>query len=52
MQTKALGNKKPFFNYLIEKKRKSPRDALRLIIKDDGTELTLKELAKKYPNAT
>ena len=52
MQTKALGNKKSFFNYLIEKKRKSPRDALRLIIKDDGTELTLKELAKKYPNAT
>jgi hypothetical protein len=25
---------------------------LRLIIKDDGTELTLKKLAEKYPNAT
>ena len=52
IQTDALGNKKRFFNYLIDKKRKSPREALRLIIKDDGTELPLKELIKKYPNAT
>ena len=52
IQTDALGNKKRFFNYLIDKKRKTPREALRLIIKDDGTELPLKELIKKYPNAT
>ena len=52
IQDKALGSKKKFFNYLIDKKRKSPREALRLIIKDDGTELTLKKLAEKYPNAT
>ena len=51
MQTKALGNKKPFFNYLINKKNKSPRDALRQIIRDDGTELSLKDLIKKYPKA-
>ncbi len=51
IQQEALGNKKRFFNYLIEKKDKSPREALRLIIKDDGTELPLKELIKKYPNA-
>ena len=51
IQQEALGNKKRFFNYLIEKKDKSPREALRLIIKDDGTELPLKELMKKYPNA-
>ena len=52
IQDKTLGSKKKFFNYLIDKKRKSPREALRLIIKDDGTELTLKKLAEKYPNAT
>lgn len=33
---------KEIFNYLIDTKRKSPREALRLIIKDDGTELSLK----------
>ena len=51
MQTKALGNKKTFFNYLINTKNKSPRDALRQIIRDDGTELSLKDLIKKYPKA-
>jgi len=51
IQEKALGNKKRFFNYLIDKKRKSPREALRLIIKDDGTELSLKKLIEKYPKA-
>ena len=51
MQTEALGNKKPFFNYLINKKNKSPREALRQIIRDDGTELSLKDLIKKYPKA-
>ena len=51
MQTKPLGNKKPFFNYLINTKNKSPRDALRQIIRDDGTELSLKDLIKKYPKA-
>ena len=51
MQTEALGNKKPFFNYLINTKKKSPRDALRQILRDDGTELSLKDLIKKYPKA-
>lgn len=51
MQTEALGNKKPFFNYLVKTKNKSPRDALRQIIRDDGTELSLKDLMKKYPKA-
>ena len=51
MQTAALGNKRPFFNYLINKKNLSPRDALRRILKDDGTELSLKDLIKKYPKA-
>lgn len=51
MQTKALGNKKNIFNYLINKKNKSPREALRLIIRDDGTELPLKVLKEKYKDA-
>ena len=51
MQTQALGNKKAFFNYLINVKNKSPRDALRKILRDDGTELSLKDLMKKYPKA-
>ena len=51
MQTQALGNKKRFFNYLINTKNKSPRDALRQILRDDGTELSLKDLIKKYPKA-
>ena len=51
MQTEALGNKKRFFNYLINTKNKSPRDALRQILRDDGTELSLKDLMKKYPKA-
>jgi len=51
IQTKTLGNKKKFFNYLIDKKKKSPREALRLIIRDDGTELSLKDLVNKYPKA-
>ena len=51
MQTEALGNKKPFFNYLINTKKKSPIDALRQILRDDGTELSLKDLIKKYPKA-
>ena len=51
MQSEALGNKKPFFNYLVKTKNKSPREALRQIIRDDGTELSLKDLIKKYPKA-
>ena len=51
MQSEALGNKKAFFNYLINKKNKSPREALRKILRDDGTELSLKDLIKKYPKA-
>ena len=50
-QTQALGNKKRFFNYLINTKNKSPRDALRQILRDDGTELSLTDLIKKYPKA-
>ena len=49
MQTKALGNKKKFFNYLINTKKESPRNALRKIISEDGTELSLRELIEKYP---
>ena len=49
MQSEALGNKKPFFNYLVKTKNKSPREALRQIIRDDGSELSLKDLIKKYP---
>lgn len=51
MQDKALGNKKPFFNYLISTKNKSPREALRAIISTDGSELSLKDLIDKYPKA-
>tara|TARA_R100000697_G_scaffold28511_1_gene37650 strand:- start:487 stop:1662 length:1176 start_codon:yes stop_codon:yes gene_type:complete len=51
MQTQALGNKKRFFNYLINTKNKSPRDALRQILRNDGTELSLTDLIKKYPKA-
>ena len=51
MQSEALGNKKPFFNYLVKTKNKSPREALRQIIRDDGSELSLKDLIKKYPKA-
>ena len=50
-QTEAHGNKKPFFNYLVKTKNKSPREALRQIIRDDGSELSLKDLMKKYPKA-
>jgi hypothetical protein len=51
MQSEALGNKKAFFNYLINKKNKSPREALRKILRDDGTEMSLTDLIKKYPKA-
>jgi SPP1 gp7 family putative phage head morphogenesis protein len=51
MQSEALGNKKAFFNYLVNKKNKSPREALRKILRDDGTELSLTDLIKKYPKA-
>ena len=51
MQSEALGNKKRFFNYLINEKGNSPREALRRIIRDDGTELSLTDLIKKYPKA-
>ena len=51
MQGIALGNKKPFFNYLISTKNKSPREALRAIISTDGSELSLKDLIDKYPKA-
>ena len=51
IQTKTLGNKKKYFTYLINTKNKSPREALRLIVRDDGSELSLKDLANKYPKA-
>ena len=34
-----------------KRKNKSPRDALRQILRDDGTELSLTDLIKKYPKA-
>ena len=49
MQAKALGNKKKFFNYLINTKKETPRNALRKIISEDGTELSLRDLIEKYP---
>jgi len=51
MQSKALGNKKKFFNYLTDVKRNTPREALRKILRNDGTELSLTDLIKKYPKA-
>ena len=55
LQEKVLGKKKKYFNYLMSPKRGTkqlnPTNALKKIIREDGTELTLKELAAKYKDA-
>ena len=55
VQDKVLGKKKRYFNYLMSSKRGTKQlnatNALKKIIREDGTELTLKELADKYKDA-
>tara|TARA_E500000318_G_scaffold46364_2_gene43729 strand:+ start:911 stop:2101 length:1191 start_codon:yes stop_codon:yes gene_type:complete len=55
LQEKVLGKKKRYFNYLMSPKRGTkqlnPTNALKKIIREDGTELTLVELADKYKDA-
>ena len=55
IQDKVLGKKKKYFNFLISpkrgKKQLNATNALKKIIREDGTELTLDQLAKRYPNA-
>lgn len=45
---KVFGSKTPYFNYLS--KRYGPTDAVRRFVREDGSELTLKQLASKYPD--
>ena len=44
-----------YFNYLMSPKRGTKQlnatNALKKIIREDGSELSLQQLAKKYPNA-
>ena len=55
IQDKVLGQKKKYFNFLMSSKRGDKKlnatNALKKIIREDGTELTLKELADKYKDA-
>ena len=55
IQDKVLGKKKRYFNFLMSpkrgKKQLNATNALKKIIREDGTELTLDQLAKRYPNA-
>ena len=55
IQDKVLGQKKKYFNFLMSSKRGAKKlnatNALKKIIREDGTELTLKELAAKYKDA-
>ena len=55
IQDKVLGKKKRYFNFLMSPKRGTKQlnatNALKKIILEDGTELTLKELAAKYKDA-
>ncbi len=55
VQDKVLGKKKRYFNYLMSPKRGTKQlnatNALKKIIREDGSELTLKELADKYKDA-
>ena len=55
LQEKVLGKKKRYFNYLMSPKsgtkQLNPTNALKKIIREDGTELTLVELADKYKDA-
>tara|TARA_Y100001980_G_C14549786_1_gene331894 strand:- start:549 stop:1769 length:1221 start_codon:yes stop_codon:yes gene_type:complete len=55
IQDKVLGEKKKYFKFLMSPKRGDKQlnatNALKKIIREDGTELTLKELADKYKDA-
>lgn len=44
----VFGSKTPYFNYLA--KRYGPNDALRRFVREDGSELTLEQLERRYPN--
>lgn len=56
LQEKVLGKKKRYFNFLMSPKRGTKRldatGALRKIIREDGSELTLTQLANKYKDAS
>ena len=45
---KVFGSKTPYYNFLA--KKYGPDDALRRFVRDDGSELTLKQLAARYPD--
>ena len=45
---KVFGSKTPYFNYLS--KKYGPTDAVRRFVREDGSELTLDQLASKYPD--
>ena len=47
-QKKVFGSKQPYFAYLANKY--GADDALRRFVREDGTELTLDQLTKRYPN--
>ena len=55
IQDEVLGKKKRYFNFLMSSKRGKKQlnatNALKKIIREDGSELSLKELADRYPNA-
>jgi SPP1 gp7 family putative phage head morphogenesis protein len=44
----VFGSKTPYFNYLA--KQYGPDDALRRFVRQDGSELTLEQLKRRYPN--
>ena len=44
---KVFGSKTPYYNFLA--KKYGPDDALRRFVRDDGSELTLQQLRKRYP---
>lgn len=45
---KVFGSKTPYYDHLA--KKYGPDDALRRFVRQDGSELTLSQLASKYPN--
>ena len=44
---KVFGSKTPYYNFLA--KKYGPDDALRRFVRDDGSELTLQQLRRRYP---
>jgi hypothetical protein len=46
VQTEVLGSKAPYFRRLARKH--GPRDAIAKLVRDDGSELTLADLRKRY----